>query len=66
MSNSEDFLRPMDVARRTGLSRGRVYQDIADGALKAVKRQGRKGRKGTIHIPVDAYREYLEKEFRPL
>lgn len=64
--NEMDFLRPSEIARRTGLSRGRVYQDIADGVLPAVKRKGRQGRKGTIHIPVEAYREYLAKEFQPI
>lgn len=61
-----DFLRPSEVARRTGLSRSRVYQDIESGILKAHKKAGRCGRKGTLHITLENYRLYLETQFKPI
>lgn len=61
-----DLLRPSDVARRTGLSKSRVYGDIREGTLPARVKKGREGRKGTIHITVEDYRAYLKNQFQPL
>lgn len=48
-----DLLKPADVATRLGVSAGRVYQLLADGAIPCVRR----GR--SVRVPRQAYERWL-------
>ena len=53
MNDSQQFLRPLDIAPLLGVSTSRVYQLIAAGEIPATKVGG------SIRIPRDAWQEWL-------
>lgn len=56
MAVARDFMTVREVAKRMGVTRGRVYQRVAAGELPAV-REGR-----AIRIPVLAWQRWLEMQ----
>lgn len=54
MSNRTDFITVREIAKRMGVTRGRVYQRVAAGEIPAV-RDGR-----AIRIPALAWQQWLE------
>ena len=50
------LLRPIEAAEATGLSRSKVYELLASGELPSI-RVG-----GSIRVPVDALRAWIERK----
>jgi predicted DNA-binding transcriptional regulator AlpA len=57
------FLRVKQVAGLTGLSKWSIYGAVARGELKALKKKGYKGRRGSILIPVAEYDAWIASGF---
>ena len=60
----EEYIRPVDVAKRLGVSRQAIYKWIREGRLKAVRFGSERG----VRIPRSALEEFerlAAKEYNP-
>ena len=60
------YLRVAQVAKLTGLSKHAIYTCVYRGELKALRKKGYKGRKGSILIPVSEYDRWITEFFSPV